>query len=88
MKNLFSPPLFIDLELVGLDGNAFNLMGAFQRQAIREGWSREDIQKVLNECISGDYDHLVATLNEHCAPNCSEEDYYENEEYWEPEYEG
>lgn len=29
----------INLTLVGLDGNAFSLMGAFQRQARREGWT-------------------------------------------------
>lgn len=90
MKNLFTPPLFVDLQLLRCDGNAFALMGAFQRQALKEGWNRQDIQKVLNECISGDYDHLVATLNEHCAPNCSDDYLYDCpiDEPWYPEYEG
>lgn len=52
----------IKLTLVGLDGNAFALMGAFQRQARRENWSKEEIDLVLNECQSGDYDHLLQTL--------------------------
>jgi hypothetical protein len=56
----------VNLELVGLDGNAFSLMGAFQRQARREGWDKEEIDEVLNECMSGNYNHLVATLAEHC----------------------
>jgi hypothetical protein len=56
----------VQLELVGLDGNAFSLMGAFQRQARREGWSREEIDQVLEECQSGDYDHLLCTLIEVC----------------------
>jgi hypothetical protein len=55
----------VDLELVGLDGNAFALMGAFQRQARREKWTREEIKLVLDECQSGDYDHLLRTLMEH-----------------------
>lgn len=45
----------ITLELVGLDGNAFFLMGAFSRQARREGWTQEEIDEVLTDCKSGDY---------------------------------
>ncbi len=56
----------ITLSLEGLDGNAFYLMGAFQKQARREGWSQEEINEVLTECKSGDYDHLLCTLMEHC----------------------
>ena len=65
----------INLTLVGLDGNAFSLMGAFQRQAKEEGWSKEEIDLVLKEAKSSDYDHLVATLDAHCEP---EDDSYEN----------
>ena len=56
----------INLQLVGLDGNAFNLMGAFQRQARKEAWTKEEIGKVLEECMKKDYDHLLVTLSEHC----------------------
>jgi len=56
----------VNLELVGLDGNAFALMGAFRRQARKEGWNQEEIKEVLDECMSGDYDHLLSTLMEHC----------------------
>jgi len=52
----------IKLELVGLDGNAFSLMGAFRKQARREGWTQPEIDGVLNECMSGDYNHLLCTL--------------------------
>jgi len=56
----------IQLRLEGLNGNAFALMGAFQKQARREGWSKEEIAAVLTECRAGDYDHLLATLIDHC----------------------
>ena len=56
----------VNLQLVGLDGNAFSLMGAFQKQARNEGWDQDEINQVLEECMSGDYDHLVQTLMEHC----------------------
>lgn len=62
----------INLQLVGLNGNAFSLMGAFDNRARREGWTKEEIEAVLNEAMSGDYDHLIRTLNEHC---CVEETY-------------
>jgi hypothetical protein len=55
----------VELELVGLDGNAFSLMGAFRAQAQKEGWTQAEIKEVLNECMSGDYNHLLQTLMEH-----------------------
>lgn len=56
----------VKLQLVGLDGNSFVLMGTFQQQAKKEGWSKEEIRAVLDECVSQDYDHLLRTLMEHC----------------------
>lgn len=65
MKNLFSPPMRVTMNLVGLDGNAFALMGAFQKNARRQGWEHEEIEKVLDECTSGDYNHLLRVLMAH-----------------------
>lgn len=56
----------VQLRLVGLDGNAFSLMGAFRKAARQQGWNNEEIVAVTNEAMSGDYDHLVATLARHC----------------------
>jgi formylmethanofuran dehydrogenase subunit C len=56
----------INLGLVGLDGNAFSLMGAFKRQASKEGWTKKEITTVLNECMKGDYNHLLVTLADRC----------------------
>lgn len=55
----------INLRLVGLDGNAFFLMGAFSKQAKKEGWTEKEIKEVLDECQTGDYDHLLQTLMKH-----------------------
>lgn len=65
MKNLFNPPMRVSMNLVGLDGNAFALMGEFQKNARRQGWEREEIEKVLDECTSGDYNHLLRVLMAH-----------------------
>lgn len=52
----------VKMQLAGLDGNAFALMGAFSRNASRQGWTTAEIDTVLKECRSGDYDHLLCTL--------------------------
>jgi hypothetical protein len=64
----------VNLELVGLDGNAFALMGAFSKQAKREGWSKEEIDAVLAECNAGDYDYLLQTLIAVCEPQEGDDD--------------
>lgn len=57
----------VNMTLVGLNGNAFALMGAFQNNARRQGWTKEEIDLVCNEAMSSDYNHLVATLDAHCS---------------------
>lgn len=56
----------IKLSLVGLDGNAFVLLGAFRDQAEREGWTEEEIDSVINEAMSSDYNFLLKTLMQYC----------------------
>lgn len=55
----------VKLDLVGLDGNAFVLMGAFQRAAKSQGVPKEDIKAILDDCMSGDYNHLLCVLVDH-----------------------
>ncbi|WP_026776305.1 hypothetical protein [Polaribacter sp. Hel_I_88] len=63
----------VNLNLVGVDGNAFMVMGIFRRQAKKEGWSSEEIELVMDEAKSGDYVHLLATIENHCEPKDEEE---------------
>lgn len=56
----------VKLKLVGQDGNAFNLMGLFARQARKEKWTKEEIDSVLHEARTGDYDHLLFVLGQYC----------------------
>jgi hypothetical protein len=58
----------VNLDLVGVNGNAFMIMGVFQRQARREGWTQNEIDMVLDEAKSGDYNHLLATIENHLEP--------------------
>jgi len=55
-------PAKVKLNLVRINGNAFFLMGAFQGAARKQGWGQADIDAVLDQCQSGNYDHLLQTL--------------------------
>lgn len=52
----------VEMNITELDGNAFAIMGAFSKQAQRQGWSKEEIDFVISEMQSGDYDNLIQTL--------------------------
>jgi hypothetical protein len=56
----------VKLNLVGLDGNAFSLMAAFQSRAKREGWDQDEISYVIEKCMSGNYDNLLCVLMNYC----------------------
>lgn len=52
----------VKLNLVGLDGNVYYLLWAFQTAARKQGWTKEEIDAVTHDATSGDYDHLFRTL--------------------------
>lgn len=52
----------VKMNLVSRDGNALYLMGAFQIKAEEQGWTEEEIEVVMAECRSSDYNHLLRTL--------------------------
>ncbi len=56
----------IKLDLDGIDGNAFSILGAFGSRARREGWTKEEIAAVREKATAGDYAHLVTIIAEHC----------------------
>ncbi len=56
----------VNLNLVGVDGNAYAIMATFSRQARKEGWNQQEIDLVLEEAKSKDYNHLLATILDHC----------------------
>jgi len=43
-------------------GNAFAILGAWQRLAKECGWSRAEIDATLKEATGGDYEHLRSVL--------------------------
>jgi uncharacterized membrane protein YqiK len=51
-----------EIDLSTIDGNAYAIMGAAQRILKKAGASQEEINQYLDESMSGDYRHLVATV--------------------------
>ena len=58
-----SEPRFpnIRVQLVGTDGNAYAVFGTVRSALHRAGVGRAEIEEFLDEAMSGDYDHLLAT---------------------------
>jgi hypothetical protein len=52
----------VKCKLVGVDGNAWVLMGTWQNAAKKCGTPKEEIDAVLKDCMSSDYDHLLQVL--------------------------
>ncbi len=52
------------LRLVGEDGNAFAIMGRARAAARRAGWANERITELLENAMSGDYNHLLAVMTD------------------------
>ena len=58
--------------LVGIDGNAFSLMGAFKTAARKQGWTADEISDVIFKCMAGDYNNLLFTLMDNTEPEGEE----------------
>jgi len=50
--------------LVGVDGNAYAIMGYTRRAMKTAGFSKEEIDKMLEDAKSSDYDHLLCVCME------------------------
>lgn len=72
MENLFTPPKFAKGTLIGVDSNAFGIMGYFQRVAKRSGWSDKEIDIVIEKATESDYYDLIATINTHLKEDLDE----------------
>jgi len=58
------PKYDIEVELVGSDGNAFAIMGKVKDALKRNGVTPEEVNKYMEESMSGDYDNLLNTAME------------------------
>ena len=58
------PPVYLDLS--SIDGNAYSLMGNWAAAARRARWPKVEIDRVLAQAKSGDYNHLICILSDNC----------------------
>ena len=65
----------VNFDPTTVDSNAFSLLGHFAKQAKKDGWTKEQIEKLKKEAMHGDYDHLVATITNHCNIEAMVENY-------------
>jgi len=49
--------------LVGVDGNAYSLMGYTQGAMRETGFSKDEINKVMTDAKSKDYNNLIVVLD-------------------------
>jgi hypothetical protein len=52
----------VEVELTGVDGNAFAVLAEVRRALNLAGVDPEDVKDFMAEATSGDYDHLLATV--------------------------
>lgn len=57
--------------LVGVDGNAYAVMGYVQRAMKQEGFIKEEIDAYLQKAMSGDYNNLLCVSMEY-VDKCNE----------------
>lgn len=54
------------IKLIGQNGNAFNILAIMRKGLRDEGVSKERINEIMEEAMSGDYDHLLGTVMKYC----------------------
>ena len=52
----------VEVQLTGVDGNAFAILGAVQRSLKKAGVDAEESKEFFDEAKSGDYGHLLSTV--------------------------
>ena len=52
----------VTVQLAGLDGNAFSILGRVSQALRRAGVDQAEIDAFMAEATRGDYDHLLQTV--------------------------
>ncbi len=59
------PDRRIEIDLTGPQGNVFYLMGRVKGLGRQLGWIKDEIDIVIEDMSSGDYDHAVEVFDEY-----------------------
>lgn len=55
----------IVIDLTGPQGNAFSLLATASRLGSQLGWEKEEVEILLREMKSGDYENLINTFDKY-----------------------
>lgn len=55
----------VDINLAGPDGNAFSLLNLANKYGLQMGLDKKEIDNIITEMQSNDYDHLIETFKDH-----------------------
>ena len=53
------------VQLIGMNGNAFAILGRVERALRDAGRSREEVERFHKEATAGDYDNLLRVVSEY-----------------------
>ncbi len=71
----------INVQLVGMDGNAFAIMGRVSQALRRAKVKKGEIDKFMAEATAGDYNHLLYTVMQWvCTDSEDDDDDYDDDE--------
>jgi uncharacterized protein YbgA (DUF1722 family) len=59
MTTTAQPHTEVKVQLIGEDGNAFNILGKVSRALREAGYSDDFIREYQSQAMSGDYDNLL-----------------------------
>ena len=58
----------VKIDWASVKNNAFAMLGAFRKAAQQQGVAQADIDRVIDDARSGDYEHLVNVLMRNTVP--------------------
>lgn len=59
----------VEVDLIGMDSNAFSIIASVRKSLRRAGVDQEQVDLFVQEATSGDYDHLLQTVTKWVSVN-------------------
>ena len=54
------------VQLSGLDGNAFAIIGRIRKEMRKVGWTKAEIAEATDDMMAGNYDDLLYAAHKYC----------------------
>lgn len=76
------PRVKAKMDLVGMDGNAFSIIGNVSRELRRAGATQEEITAFQTEASAGDYDNVLVTAMKWTEPLTEDNGDEDEYDFW------